>query len=135
MIIVIAVEVIALLLPPSMLCVIGLFFSFAFIELTRPGSYVFAACVLSLAYALCSLWWLVFKHRSIRISDIPLPIRMGLGFGTFAALAISTPVILGMMSDSSRLGVRSIYVLVFLTGPVLVLGSLLFVMRHDQRPL
>lgn len=135
LIIIIAVEVIALLLPPSILCVIGLFFSFVFIELTKPTSYFFSAFVLSLAYALFSLWWLVFKHRSISISGIPLVIRVGLGFGTFAALAISTLAILSMMSDSRRLAVESIYVLVFLTGPVIVLGTLLAVMRHDQRQL
>lgn len=135
LIIIIAVEVITLLIPPSILCVIGLFFSFAFIELTKPNSYFFGAFVLSLAYALFSLWWLVFKHRSISISGIPLLIRIGLGFGTFAALAISMPATLNMMSDSGRLAGKSIYVLVFLTGPVIVLGTLLAVMRHDQRQL
>ena len=135
LIIIIAVEVIALLLPPSILCVIGLFVSFVFIELTRPTSYFFSAFVLSLAYALFSLWWLVFKHRSISISGIPLIIRVGLGFGTFAALAISTPTILARMSNPYWFSGDFIYVLVLLTGPVIVLGTLLAVMRHDQRQL
>ena len=129
------VEVIVLLVPSSIVCAVGMFFAAAFIARspTNPSWYFVAACVVLLAYALCSLWWLVFKHRSISISDIPRVVWVGLGLGALAALVLCVPHVLSVASGSDTLAGNAEYILGFGVGPLIVLGTVLLIMRYGRR--
>ncbi|MCR6625340.1 MAG: hypothetical protein NVV67_03525 [Pseudoxanthomonas sp.] len=123
----IAAEVVFLLLPTSIICAVGLLFAAAFIfrSPTNVALWMLAGCVVLMAYSLFSLWWLIFKYRSIRLPGIPRSIWIGLVLGVVAAIALSSPHLLAVASGDSSIRESAKYILGFGIGPAIVLATVL----------
>lgn len=128
-------QAILLLVPSSIVCGTGLFFAVALVASSpaNPAWHLLLGCVALLAYALASLWWLIFKHRSIQFSRIPRFIWAGLTFGVIAALLLSFPHLFAMAFGAKSIGHSARYVLDFGAGPLIVLVTVLVAIHYRAK--
>ena len=125
--ILIAAQAVVLLAPTSIICAVGLLFSAILLahSPTNIALWMLVGCVVLMAYSLFSLWWLLFKYRTIHISRIPRSIWSGLAFGVVAALTLSSPHLIAVASGKNSIGYSVKYILGFGIGPVIFLVTVL----------
>jgi len=134
--ILIVAQAVVLLAPTSIICAVGLLFS-ATLLARSPANialWMLVGCVVLMAYSLFSLWWLLFKYRTIHISGIPRSIWSGLTFGVVAALTLSFPHLIAVASGENSVGHSARYIFGFGIGPVIflvtVLGTVWYRAKH-----
>lgn len=123
----IVAEAVFLLAPTSIICAVGLFFATTFIfhSPTNIAWWMLFSFVVLMAYSLFSLWWLIFKYRTIRFSGIPRFIWIGLVLSVLSALAFSSPHFLAVASGANSIGHSAKYILGCGIGPAIVLATVL----------
>ena len=91
------VLIIVALIPTTAACLLGAFLAIvmavqaAFAGKVGSDGIMFLVFIVPCSFGVYSLWWLVFRFKTITFKNIPNYIKTGLGVGSFMSLLFTLP--------------------------------------------